>query len=155
EYVDAGHWKRGSLNHRLMNGAESLLFKSAHAIVVLTERVKRWLLEQGKVSPHTPIDVVPCCVDLDRFTVDENARATARSRLQAGDRFVLAYVGNLSSWYCEEEMARLFAAVRRRRPALFAVFTHGETARLRAALDSAGIASESVRIERLAPSAIP
>src|SRR5262249_11403063 len=109
EYVDAGHWQRGSLNHRLMKGAESTLFRSAQAIVVLTSRLKQWLLDHRMVPRGTPIDVVPCCVDVDRFVTDDDARSEARRLLGSGDRFVVAYVGNLSSWYCEEEMAQLFA----------------------------------------------
>jgi glycosyltransferase involved in cell wall biosynthesis len=155
EYVDFGHWARGSLNHRLMSGAESMLFKSAQAVVVLTASLKRWLRTQGKVPAETPIEVVPCCVDVDRFAPDEAARSAARRQLDAGDRFVLVYVGNLSSWYCEEEMARLFSAVRRRRPALFAIFSHGNTDRMRAALAAERISPDDVRIARLPPAAVP
>jgi glycosyltransferase involved in cell wall biosynthesis len=107
------------------------------------------------VPAKTPIQVVPCCVVVDRFAPDETARAKARQRLDAGDRFVFAYVGNLSSWYCEEEMAHLFAALQKRRPALFAIFTYGDTSRMRAALVAAGVAPEHVRIERLQPAEVP
>jgi glycosyltransferase involved in cell wall biosynthesis len=124
-------------------------------VVTLTDRLRRWLRDSALVAPDTPIEVIPCCVDLARFSVDARARAAARAALGAGDRMVLVYAGTLGSWYCEEEMARLFAAVRRRRPSLFAVYSRAPTERLRAALAHQGVADADVAVRPTAPADMP
>ena len=91
-------------------------------------------------TTQTTVEVIPCCVDLDRFDADEadpaRARAAARRRRPLRARL---FGHRSASWYCEEQMARLFAALRRRRPSLFAVFTRSPSERLRAALRAAGV----------------
>jgi glycosyltransferase involved in cell wall biosynthesis len=155
EYVDAGHWRTGSLPFRLVKRTERLLFARADGVVTLTERLRDWLLEERLLGARVETAVIPCCVEMDRFDADEATRSRARARLSAGDRFVLAYSGSLNSWYCEEQMARLFAALRRRRPSLFAVFTRSPSERLRAALRAAGVPDEDVRVEAASPVEMP
>jgi glycosyltransferase involved in cell wall biosynthesis len=156
EYADFGHWRRDTARYRLLKAAETNLFRHADAIVVLTDRMRAWLREEAQLVPSaTPIDVIPCCVDLERFARDEDARASARAELDAGERFVLAYAGNLGAWYCDEQMAELFAAVRRRRPALFAVYSRSSPERLRAALHRRGVRDEDVHIAAAPPEEMP
>jgi glycosyltransferase involved in cell wall biosynthesis len=156
EYVDFGHWQRGSFNYRLLKQAERYLFGSADAVVVLTERLRRWLCDEEQlVAQRTPVAVIPCCVDLARFVVDDTARARSRQALGAGDRFVLAYSGTLGAWYCEAQMAELFAMLHRRRPALFAVFTRADSEKLRAELRRRGIADRDVIVQAGAQSEMP
>lgn len=154
EYADFGHWQRGSLRYRLFKGAENQLFRRADALVVLTDRLRRFLRDQALVPERTPIEVIPCCVDLDRFRVDDQARAEQRQALEAGDRFVLVYAGNLG-WGCVEPLAELFAAIRRRRPALFAVYSEEQAEELRAALARRGVAPADLRIAAAAPDEMP
>lgn len=145
EYVDFGHWARDSFRYRLIKVAERQLFGRADAVVVLTDRLRRWLRDEAAlVGAGTRIEVIPCCVDLDRFKFDEPSRQTARRELGAGDRLVVAYSGTLGAWYCEANMAELFAGVRRRRPALFSVFTRAPTERLRHELHIRGVRDEDV-----------
>ncbi|HEX2572613.1 MAG TPA: glycosyltransferase [Polyangia bacterium] len=156
EYLDAGIITRESFRYRLIKQAERRLFRGADGVVVLTERLRRWLREEaGLVRPATPVEVIPCCVDLGRFRIDAAARAAARESLGAGDRFVLVYSGSLGSWYYEEEMARLFAALRRRRRALFLVLTRSPSERLRAALASLGVPEADVVVRPAAPRDMP
>ncbi|MCU1276881.1 MAG: hypothetical protein JWM53_427 [bacterium] len=152
EYADFGHWRRDSFRYRMIKAAEKTLFARADGIVTLTDRLRRWLCEEtGLVDPNTPLEVIPCCVDLSRFRVDADARASAREQLGAGDRFVLAYAGNLGAWYCEEQMAQLFAAIRRRRDARFAVFTRAASERLRGHLTRLGVAADDVIVRNVPP----
>jgi glycosyltransferase involved in cell wall biosynthesis len=156
EYVDFGHWSRGSFRYRLIKLAERRLFGGADAIVVLTDRLRRWLREEERlVAASVPVEVIPCCVDLARFAVDDAARAQARRELGAGDRLVVAYAGTLGAWYCEAEMARLFAAVRRRRPALFLVLTRADAGKLRRALGEAGISDGDIVVRSAAQTEMP
>jgi len=156
EYVDFGHWQRGSFRYRLLKTVEMGLFRRADALVVLTDRLRRWLRDEARlVGERTPVEVIPCCVDVARFALPAEARQASRARLGAGDRFVLGYAGNLNSWYCDEQMAELFAAIRRRRPALFAIYTRAEPTRLRQALARRGVADGDVYIAPVASSAMP
>src|SRR5581483_1436680 len=98
-----------------------------------------------------PLEVVPCCVDLSRFRNDAAARAAARSQLGVGEHVVLAYAGNLGAWYCDEQMAQLFAAIRRRRDARFVVFTRAGSDRLRGHLTRLGVAANDVIIRNAPP----
>jgi glycosyltransferase involved in cell wall biosynthesis len=155
EYVDAGHWRSESLEYRLVKRAEKILFRRAHGVVTLTERLREWLRENHLLGSRVETAVIPCCVDLSRFSPDEKARADSRRRLNANDRFVLAYSGSLNSWYCEEQMARFYAAVRRQRPSRFAVFTRSPSQKLRSSLQAAGVPDEEVHFEAVAPSDMP
>jgi glycosyltransferase involved in cell wall biosynthesis len=156
EYIDAGHWTAQSFQYRLLKVFERRLFARADGVVVLTHRHRQWLTDETHLlDPRTPVEVVPCCVDVERFQFVTGDRARTRDEIKAGSRFVLCYSGSLGSWYCEEEMARLFAAIRRHRPALFAVYTRSPTGRLAAALEHAGVAAEDVRYVRVSPVEMP
>jgi glycosyltransferase involved in cell wall biosynthesis len=145
EYADVGYWQRGSLRYRLLKAVELGLFRRADAMVVLTDRLRRWLRDEARlVSSATPIEVIPCCVDVDRFTFRLDARVATRAALGVGDRFVLVYSGSLGSYYSDEEMATLFAALRRRREATFLVLSRSPMDRLRAALRARGVAETDV-----------
>ena len=155
EYLEFGHWTRQDLRYRLVKGSETILFRRADAVVSLTSRLRDWLRAQGLTGAGTVVEVIPCCADLGRFRPDPAARAAARARLGSGDRFVLAYSGSLGTYYCDEELATLFAAVRRRRPAQLVVFTRANTDKLRTALARAGVAPEDVWVGAIPPSEMP
>jgi glycosyltransferase involved in cell wall biosynthesis len=156
EYVEWGHWSRSSPEYRLLKAAEKQLFRRADGLVVLTDRLRRWLRDETRlVGADCPIEVIPCCVDLERFRFQAQRRAAARSALGVDGELVLAYSGSLGSCYCDDEMAALFAAVRRRRPATFLVLSRSPTERLRAALRSHGVAERDVRIRPASPDEVP
>jgi glycosyltransferase involved in cell wall biosynthesis len=156
EYVDAGHWSAESFRYRLLKRFERRLFAHADGVVVLTERHRRYLYEDSRlVARETPIEVVPTCVDVRRFSATAEGRARWRNELGAGGRFVLVYAGTLGAWYREEEMVRLYAGLRRRRPATFALYTHSPTDRFYAALARLLIPREEVVVRRVSPSEMP
>lgn len=155
EYVDFGHWRRESLNYRLLKRVERDLFRRADGIVTLTARLAEWLHQENLVDQSTPLEVIPCCVDLQHFQVDLATRQDARSRLGAGDRFVLAYAGSLGAWYCETQMAHLYAALRSKRPSLFAVYTRSPSDKLRNALRASGVPDNELVVQPTAFDAMP
>lgn len=155
EYVDSSHWTRDDVRYRLLKRAERVLFGRADAVVSLTRRLRDWLAAEGLTTARTRVEVIPCCADLERFRPDPEARARARARMSSGDRFVLAYSGSFGTYYCDDELAVLFAAVRRRRPAQLAVFTRGDTTRLRAALAREGVSEGDLWIEAVPSADMP
>jgi glycosyltransferase involved in cell wall biosynthesis len=156
EYVDAGHWTKQSGRYRLVKRAERWLFARADAVVTLTERLRRWLTDSVHLLPATTLtEVIPCCVDLDRFRLQAGAREDSRASLDAGERFVVVYSGSLGSWYREPDMARLFAAIRRRRPAMLAIFSRSPTETLRRHLREQGVADQDVVERSVRPAEMP
>ena len=113
EYVDAGHWTKDRSEYRLVKRYESRVFRRAEGVVVLTEALKRWILERNWLGPETHIEAVPCCVDLDKFQFDRAARARLRSEHGLDDAFVVLYAGSLGTWYREEQLAQFAGIVKR------------------------------------------
>ena len=143
EYVDFGHWSRDSFRYRLL------------------KRSRRQLFGRADASWCSPIGCAGGCATRRAWSTSasrsRSSRAASiverfRSTSAAGDRARVSsapaiasssrYSGTLDAWYCEEQMAELFAAIRRRRPALFAVFTRASS---RAAAPGAarGVASRT------------
>jgi glycosyltransferase involved in cell wall biosynthesis len=117
EYVDAGVWKKDSWLFHSAKRVERWLLHEADGFVVLTERARDILFpgsrETGRDTLDRPVEVIPCCVDLDRF--DQTRRsATSDIRDEVGNkgRYTIAYVGALGGWYLTDEMIRLFAVAR-------------------------------------------
>lgn len=116
EYVDAGHWRPDELRFRVTKGFESYLLRRAHGIVVLTRRAAATVEElySGMGLPCPLLKVIPCCVDMDRFTRDEEQGLLIRRRLGWDETApVMVYSGSLGSWYMAREMALFFALARR------------------------------------------
>jgi glycosyltransferase involved in cell wall biosynthesis len=156
EYVDAGHWTVESYRYKLLKRVEKRLFAHADGVVVLTERHRRHLYEEARlVARETPIEVIPTCVDVGRFSANEEARARWRAELGADDRFVLIYSGTLGGWYLEEEMVRFYSALRRQRRAIFALYTHSPTNRIEAAIARVGVPRDEFVVRRVAPGDMP
>src|SRR5713101_5907791 len=111
-YVDAGVWPPGGILYRLTKIVERRLFAKADAFVVLTQRAREILFPGCSVidAVGRPIEVIPCCVDLERFAVHApGLRQSIRNKLNVNERRVLAYVGALGGWYLTFEMADFVA----------------------------------------------
>jgi glycosyltransferase involved in cell wall biosynthesis len=115
EYVDAQHWREGSIPYRITKAAERRILAATDGIVTLTERIwpiiKDWEGLRGRDVHH---EVIPCCVDLSLFKFSEEERARRRAELGLNDRFVLVYSGSFVGWYSNETMADFFASLRKR-----------------------------------------
>ena len=117
EYVDAEHWKKGSIPYRITKAVERRAFATTDAIVTLTDRIwpilQEWEGIKGRDLIHT---VIPCCVDLDVFKISRSERDQMRTKLDLGDRFTLIYSGSLDGWYLTEKMADFFAEFLKSKP---------------------------------------
>ena len=121
EYEDAGRWRRTSLAFRLTKRVERAAIRRAAGIVVLTARVRDHLFgAQG--DPR--VTVIPCCTPVDGLAAARVRRDATRRELGLEGVPVLVYVGKLTGWYMDREMARFFAAAREVLPGLrFLVLT--------------------------------
>jgi glycosyltransferase involved in cell wall biosynthesis len=149
EYVDAGRWRRGGIPHRLTNWIERAASARADGIVVLTERVRRHLFG-GRERPR--VDVIPCCVDLDRVGTTPGALGPLRERLGLAGRSAMVYVGKLTAPYMDRAMVEFFALARSSDPGLaFLVLTQAPPESIVAEFERAGIPPSDYRIARAEP----
>ena len=159
EYADAGIWPAGGYLFRLTKAAERRLLAAADGFVVLTEKAREILFPGiSDTDPlGRPVEVIPCCVDLDRFRAAALlARDDTRRELNLTDRRVFVYVGALGGWYLTEEMAEFLALAHSQDPRTFSlILTQSPPEMITERLSRLGIAESDYRVLKVAPSEIP
>jgi glycosyltransferase involved in cell wall biosynthesis len=141
EYAEVGHWDRRGFFYRATKLLERVLLRASSALIVLTRRNADYLRASGLVPALTPIQVIPCCVDLERF---ECANNDGYPRDAAP---LLVYAGGLGTWYRLDDMLDLFAVARRVTPDLrFRVITRTDPGVVSAAREARGISGDSVEV---------
>jgi len=144
EYVDSGVWTESSLPFRLVKRLERAGIQRADQIVVLTERMRAWLISEHHKRAEQ-IQVIPCCVDPQRF-------AEAPGLVGDTDRFEVIYAGSLIGLYLVEEMGRFFNAVKALEPTAFLRILSMTPAEAgAAALIRAGVSPTDFEITAAAP----
>ena len=117
EYVDADHWRKGSVPYRLTKSMERRALQASDGVVTLTEKIwpviKDWEGLRGRTVVH---EVVPCCADLERFCFRAVDRDRQRNLLGVKDQFVLVYSGSVGGWYLADKMADFFVALLKQKP---------------------------------------
>jgi len=161
EYADAGVWREGSKVYRAVKWLERTGLRRADQIVVLTERMRAWLSEEG-LAPAEKITVIPCCVGLSRFegdgasVVESVAERSEVEETGAGESFEVVYAGAATGLYLLEEMARFFLAVRALRTrAFFRVLTRSDSRHVSEVLRRAGLSDGEFWVGPVEPSAVP
>lgn len=157
EYVDAEHWREGSVPYRITKSAERRILAATDAVVTLTERIwpiiREWEGLRGRTPHH---EVIPCCVDLARFRVSDEERARRRGELGLTDRFTIVYSGSLDGWYLTEKMADFFASFARRNPKAHLLWlTTGSHDRVRELMNSRNVAPDQYSVYSVAAAEVP
>ena len=157
EYVDAEHWRKDSLPYRITKATERSVFAETDAVVTLTERIwpiiREWEGLRGRTPHH---EVIPCCVDLERFQFSEEERARRRRELGLTDQFTIVYSGSLDGWYLTEKMADFFASVVRRNPRAHLLWlTNGSPERVRELMSSRDVGLENYSVLSVAAAEVP
>lgn len=160
EYVDCGYWTEDRIEYRLVKTYERRLFKRSDGIVVLTRALAQWLAESGAVGPRPVVEVIPCCVDLEKFVPSDEARARLRRELGLNDELTILYAGSLGAWYLEQEMARFARLVRLRAEAVgrgtaFVCLTPSDPTQLHEALVREGFRDDALVFRKVAPKDMP
>jgi glycosyltransferase involved in cell wall biosynthesis len=138
EMVDGGFWAEGSGPHRIARRLERGLYAGADAIFSLSHRGKHVIETIDAVrDKHTPVEVVPSCVDLDHFTPRDGA-AERHGSLR------LVYVGSVGGRYLVDRMGRFAHVAREGAPdTRLDLLTAAEPALVRSALSASGLADEA------------
>src|SRR5262245_20883954 len=144
EYIDAGHWRAQGAAARLTNRIETRTLNATDGVVTLTDalwaEMRAW---PGLQSHPTAHETIPCCIDLEAFRFDRQARIVRRAELGAEEKFVLVYSGSIGGWYMTSEMAAFFAALRKVKPeAFFLWLTQGDQSIVDRAMTEAGVGTE-------------
>ena len=142
EKVEAGHWRAGGALYRIGKWWERRFYAAADAVVSLTEAGVRALGSLGvQTRPGVPIDVIPTCADLDRFSPKpKDAELSARLGLDGAP--VVGCVGTMGNWYMRPEMIACLSTFARAWPELrILIVTRDDRDALRADLERAGIPS--------------
>ncbi len=148
EYLDAGHWKVTDFRYLVAKLFEARFLTCADGIVVLTSRARESLLEwyDNTGRPPPPIEVIPCCVDMNLFKRDEAAGNAVRRKLGFVGP-VMVYSGSLGSWYMAREMAQAYAFLRKKTPSLcFLALTQSSAEPLKKELSAFRVLDDRVKI---------
>ena len=149
EYADAGVWAADSLQFRMIKRLEKAGIKKADQLVVLTEAMKRWLLD-NRLRKADDVEVIPCCVDFAGYDA-------AATRIEPGDEtFEVIYAGSVTGLYLLEEMGRFFLAVRAREPRAFLrILTTSSASEASERLQRVGLQPEDFWVGRVSSSEVP
>lgn len=161
EYVDAGVWPAGGVLYRITKAVERRLLASAGAFVVLTHRAREILFPGCSATDPLgrPIEVIPCCVDMEKFQESTpGQRESIRKKLNVDERWVLVYVGALGGWYLRSEMAEFIAVAHERHPTIFALVltqSRAEVEPFKNRLRELGLSPGDYRVGAVSPDEVP
>ena len=106
-------------------------FINADFIVSLTNAGKKEIVSwRGLEHIENRIEVIPCCVDLEKFdplkiTAEQKKEARSTFNFSENDR-ILGYVGSIGTWYMLDEMLQFFKSYHSNFPTAKFLFISGE-----------------------------
>jgi glycosyltransferase involved in cell wall biosynthesis len=159
EYTDAGVWPENGILYRGLKRVERYLLRTSDAFVLLTEKA-RDLVFPGRTDTDTlgrPIEVIPCCVDFERFEkVEQTSRESLRHELNLTNRRVIVYVGSFGGWYMTDEMTEFLALAHRQDPATFSmILTQSSRQMVIDRMSSLGIKEKDFLVTQVSPAEVP
>ena len=161
EYTDGGIWKENGWLYKMVKRNEKWLLKEADGFVILTEKARQILFPESAATGFDkfgrPVEVIPCCVDLSRFsTANKTSRDEMRKKYNLENRQVITYTGSLGSWYLADEMADLMQAAREKDNSTFAlILTQSAPEIMAERLKKRGFADKDFLVTKVPHSEIP
>ena len=162
EYTDAGRWKENGWLYRAVKRVERWLLKESDGFVVLTHKAKEILFPEAKEERvdglGRPVEVIPCCVDLNRFDIDLGSmRKQFREKIGAReDQLVVVYVGSFGGFYLTEETIDFYRIAKQKNKDAFAlILTQSDPDMVTSSLKQAGYGEEDYFIQKVPPGEIP
>ncbi len=123
ERVDGNLWNQSYIIfkfiYKYFKKKENRFFTNADYTISLTYAGKE-IIRKMKGLQNIPIEVIPCCADLDLFDynkINETEKENLRKELNiSADNFVLTYLGSVGTWYMLDEMMEFFAVLKQNKP---------------------------------------
>jgi glycosyltransferase involved in cell wall biosynthesis len=139
---------------RMAHNLERKLFRDADHIVSLTHAGTEHLRESGLA---VPIDVIPTCVDLDRFQPQSrNAATLPNCGEQTDNALNVVSAGTLGAGYLAVEMVRFVAVLKSTWPrAAIRILTGSNHDKVIDAAATAGLSASCLSISKVAPECVP
>ena len=106
EYVDAGVWRPHSLTYKLIKFAESIGVKTSDGLIVLTEKMRNYLVN-AIPALNAKITVIPCCVASHSEQAFEAVKSQKKDQIKF-TKFEVVYAGSVTGLYLLEEIAQFF-----------------------------------------------
>jgi glycosyltransferase involved in cell wall biosynthesis len=159
EYTDAGVWPENGYLYRGLKRVERYLLKSSDAFVLLTQKARE-IVFPGRTETDErgrPIEVIPCCVDFDRFeSIDTLSREAIRQELNLSGRRVIVYVGSFGGWYMTEAMTEFLAVAQQQDSTTFSmILTQSPRELVIDAMTALGIESKNFVVTKVKPAEVP
>lgn len=120
EKRDAGTWNQANPFYRWVykyyKRKEIEYLQNADQVISLTEAARREILTWPGYVPNVSLQVIPCCTDMELFSLTDRAqKLNARRALALSDTaLVLSYLGSVGTWYMLDEMLLLFKRTKTR-----------------------------------------
>ena len=125
ERIDGNIWDKTNFIQNYLyiyfKKKELAFLSTADYTIALTENAKKEICSWKSLQNKTiPIEVIPCCADLDFFSVTtiglpQKAALREQLNISASD-FILTYLGSLGTWYLLDEMLDFFNCLTKVKP---------------------------------------
>jgi len=133
ERVDGGLWPQDKFMYKKVfeyfKRKELEFIKAADHIISLTEKGKK-IVQSWLPNQSLSIQVIPCCVDLEKFDRKKISEEKIKSLKQElgikNDQQVLSYIGSISTWYRPDEMMLFYKRFLKQFPDSVFLFITGE-----------------------------
>jgi glycosyltransferase involved in cell wall biosynthesis len=162
EKKDAGTWDQKSWLfrkvYRYYKKKETQFIREADHIISLTEAGRNEITKWPAYDPHVPLTVIPCCSDMDHFTLTTPAdKRKGRELLNLPqDELIISYLGSIGAWYMLDEMLELFSFVKKEYPgAKFLFITHSLPSAIFSKIDKYGIKKDDLVIVEASRNEVP
>lgn len=165
ERIDGGIWNmKNALHKRIYNyfkKKEIEFLQYADHTISLTQNAKDELLKWDPIKGNNiPIQVIPCCVDLDLFsanTISSEAQQDLKKQLHIHPAdFIISYLGSIGTWYMLDEMLDFFKILLLQKPtAKFFFITADDKQEIFKKAENRGIPSERIIIQSAKRKEVP
>jgi glycosyltransferase involved in cell wall biosynthesis len=161
ERIDGNIWNLRNPIHAILykyfKRKEIELVENADYIVTLTNNAKNEI-ESWQLKSHLKIEVIPCCADIDHFTISSNEeKLITRSKLNIPENFfVIGYLGSIGTWYMLDEMLDFFKELQKEKPnSIFFFITNDDELGIRNVAELKGISSKCVIVKSAKREEVP
>lgn len=162
EKKEAGTWNQDRFIFRQVykyyKKKEKEYIREADHIISLTEAGRHEMEKWPAYDPAVPLSVIPCCADMDHFSLTSPAdRSAGRARLGLPeDALVISYLGSVGSWYMLDEMLALFARIKEKyQHARFLFITHSPAGLILLKLKDYGLQPDDLLITEAGRNEVP
>jgi len=155
ERVDGRLWNlNNGLHKRIYNyfkKKETEFITNADYTISLTQNAKNEILDWPEIENKSPIEVIPCCVDLELFSPDNvklQKQDLLRNELKiTPSDFIISYLGSIGTWYMLDEMLDFFKVLlSRKNNAKFLIITPDNHSPIMIKVKNKGIRPEKIII---------